>query len=248
MQLLHIKKLSPTIVRFVEDFTMFFGSKYHVVCEARDFKEDTESEATLSIEYKGSVVASCLLESDPERRGVRSGILQLGDLHPTSRYKLIVRMDGCIVICIDIMGFSTHDDTAVDQETPVDPPSPATGWMVEDLGTITTAVLTVADMTQVRVSASAMSEPLNIFTEGNPFEAYVVVVSPGGVFPFTDIYVNSVQPVWDHKDSMQIESYEWIIHIISIAGTFHAELWSGKASGAEIDPDGNLVNSMEVNS
>ena len=242
MDRLFVTKLTPAIVRFSEDFMMYFGSSYDVWCCAEDFRRDTESPATLSVETDSAVLASCAITPDPERRGVRRGTLSLTGLsYPTGRYWLCAKLGADVVFRTEVMGFSVAGST-------VDPSGGGSRWTVVDRGTVTDPAVEVADMTQVLLASGADSRPLDLFVSDDPFEAYVVVTSLSGTFPFSDVLVNGFRPVWDHKDSLQLRSSEWTIHIMKVAGTFHAELRSGVAAGAETDPDGNLVNSMEVNS
>lgn len=242
MERLYALKLSPSIVRFVEDFMMYFGSSYDVWCEAEEFRGDTSSAATLSVESGDEILASCALSPDPERRCVRRGTLSLAGLsYPEGRYWLCAKLGGNVVFRVEAMAFSVAGTAA-------DPSGRNARWTVVDKGVVTSAALDVADMTQVRLASHANALPLNILVTDDPFEAYVAVSSLSGRFPFSDVLVNGASPVWDRKDSMQLLSSEWTIRLIKVAGTFHAELWSGKAAGAETDPDGNLVNSMEVNS
>lgn len=243
MERLRIVKLSPSIVRFVDDFMMYFGSSYDVQCEAYDFKVDTSSDATLSVEFGDKILASCGLFPDPKRRGIRSGTLPLAGLsYPEGRYHLCVKLGRDVVFRTEIMAFSVAGTVA----------EPGSGsslrWTIIDKGVITDSTLEVADMTQVRISSNANEMPLDIIVSSDPFEAYIVVTSLSGSFPFSDILVNGTSPVWDHKDSLQLQASEWTIHLIKIAGSVHAELRSGLAAGTEMDPDGNIVNSVEVNS
>lgn len=242
MDRLCVVKLSPSVVRFAEDFMMYFGSSYDVWCEAKDFRADGASEATLSVETAGEILASCSLSADPQRRGVRRGTLSLSGLsYPSGRYWLCAKLAGNVVFRVEVMAFSVAGSEAS--------PSGRDGrWTVVDLGVVNSATVTVADMTQVKLASQNTVAPLNILATAEPFEAYVAVTSLDGGFPFSDVLVNGASPVWDHKDSMQLGSYEWTVHVMKIAGVFHAELRSGRAAGAETDPDGNLVNSMEVNS
>ena len=237
-----IIKRSSSIVRFLEDFMMYFGSSYEVRCEAKEFITDTESTATLSVESGDSVIATCNLMADPKRRGVRLGVLSLEGLnYPDGRYRLCAKLGGNVVFRVEVMVYSVAGGAS-------DPSGRGSRWTVVDLGVVSSATVSVADMTQVKLAAQSTVAPLNILVATEPFEAYVVVSSLGGRFPFSDVLVNGSDPVWDHKDSLQLQAEEWTIHVLKVAGTFHAELRSGKAAGAEIDPDGNLVNSMEVNS
>lgn len=242
MERLCVVKLTPSIVRFVEDFMMYFGSSYDVWCDAREFRADTTSAATLSVETGDEVIASCPLSPDPKRRGVRRGTLSLAGLsYPEGRYWLCAKLGGDVVFRAEVVAFSVAGSVA-------DPAGRDARWTVVDKGVVSSATLDVADMTQVRLASHANALPLNILATAEPFEAYVVVSSLTGRFPFSDVLVNGGSPVWDHKDSLQLLSSEWTLHLVKVAGTFHAELRSGKAAGAETDPDGNLVNSMEVNS
>lgn len=242
MDRLCVVKLSPSIVRFAEDFMMYFGSSYDVWCEAKDFRADGASEATLSVETDDEILASCSLSADPQRRGVRRGTLSLSGIsRPSGRYWLCAKLAGNVVFRVEVMAFSVAGSEAS--------PSGRDGrWTVVDRGTLSVAELAVADMTQVKVAAHTVQQPLNLLVTETPFEAYVAVTSLDGGFPFSDVLVNGASPVWDHKDSLQLGSSGWTVHVMKIAGVFHAELRSGRAAGAETDPDGNLVSSMEVNS
>lgn len=243
---LSIVKLSQSVVRFTEDFMMYFGSSYDVWCEAEDFRRDTMSASSLLVETDSEIVAACSLFPDPQRRGVRRGTLSLaGVSRPAGRYWLCAKIGGDVVFRIDVEAFSTASGTA---PTPAPTPSGGSRWTVVDIGTLSGSVVEVSDMTQVKLAADYTSEPLDIRVSDDPFEAYVAVTAPGGRFPFTDVLVNGSSPVWDRKDSILLSSSLWTVHVVKVAGTFRAELRSGKAAGAEIDPDGNLVNSMEVNS
>lgn len=108
MDALTILKLTPSLVRFVGDAMLYFGSAYGVWCEADEFRLDTESAATLSLESAEAVVASCELLADPQRRGVRTGTLSLAGVSlPEGRYWLCARIGGNVVFRAETSVFST---------------------------------------------------------------------------------------------------------------------------------------------
>lgn len=108
MDTLTILKLTPSLVRFTGDAMLYFGSRYGAWCEADDFRADTSSAATLSLESAEAVVASCELLADPQRRGVRTGTLSLAGVSlPEGRYWLCARLGGDVVFRAEASVFST---------------------------------------------------------------------------------------------------------------------------------------------
>lgn len=241
METIKIYKGSPGHVRFLEGFVAYFGSKYGIHCEAPEFREDFESEGLIEMESDTETLAICPLIPDPLRRGIRTGTLVLPKRTlATGRYWLRCELAGDTVFRTEITAYGALPEPASEEA--------ASGWKVVDLGALTSSQVSVANMTQVRLQAEGFSAPLNITASGDIYEAYLAITGTAGRFPFTDVLINGVTPVWWRKDSLAIPSAEWVLHVTKIAGKYYAELSSGTAHGAEIDPDGKLVNSMEVNS
>jgi hypothetical protein len=120
-------------------------------------------------------------------------------------------------------------------------------WTVVDLGVVDVGTINVSDLEQVKLSASEVAAPLNVIAPSDAFEAYVDITGTAGKFPFTGIVVNGGEPFWDHMDSIRLEEPRWTLHLVGVAGSVHADLRVGRPSGTELDPDGDLVNSVEVN-
>lgn len=107
MDILTILKLTPSLVRFAGDAMVYFGSDYDVWCEAEDFRRDTESEASLSLETGDGALASCTILPDPQRRGVRRGTLSLADAPgQDGRYWLCARLAGNVVFRAEVTVFA----------------------------------------------------------------------------------------------------------------------------------------------
>ena len=228
-----ILKLSPTLVRFLDGALLYSGSRYAVWCEAPEFASDVESACTLELE---GAAASCTLAPDPLRRGVRTGTLSLADVDAGRKW-LCAKLDGDVLFRAEVVVFAP----ASAQDAPV-----SGRWTVVD-GTLQDGQLAVADMSQVRLSASPAQAPLALSVSDDPFEAYVVVTSSSPGFPFTGVTVNGNAPVWTRQDSLALPSTRWVLHVMKVAGVFQAELHAGIPAGTETDPDGDLVTSVEVN-
>lgn len=242
MDTLTILKLTPSLVRFTGDAMVYFGSRYAIRCEADEFKLDTESSASLSLETGGwDAVATCQLVPDPQRRGVRVGELSLAGVDlAEGRYWLCARMGGDVVFRAEVSVFAPSSGSVQ--------PEPSQRWAVVDMGVVDGASVSLPDMTQARMVSRGNAAPLDVSAAGEPYEAYLVVLSTTGSFPFSDVLVNGSSPTWHHKDSLSLRSSEWTLHLVKVAGDVQAELHAAVAAGAESDPDGNLVTSMEVNS
>ena len=107
MDTLTVVKLTPSLVRFAGDAMVYFGSDYNVWCEAEDFRRDTESEASLSLETGDSVLALCTILPDPQRRGVRRGTLSLANVsEQDGRYWLCARLAGNVVFRAEVSVFA----------------------------------------------------------------------------------------------------------------------------------------------
>lgn len=115
MDTLTIVKLTPSLVRFAGDAMVYFGSDYNVWCEAEDFRRDTESGATLSLETSDRVLVDCVISPDPQRRGVRRGVLSLASTPgQDGRYWLCARLAGNVVFRAEISAFTAPGIDIVD--------------------------------------------------------------------------------------------------------------------------------------
>lgn len=243
MNSLYLVKYSDSIARFGEGHRLFSGSSYSVKVDAKEFRADTEAAAELSLVSGDETLATCTLSPDTLRRGLRTGTLEVpADLGSRSTFSIVIRLGGNVIFVMEI---------GVDSVTPsgtVTPASPR--WTVVDLGTVTSGMITVFDMTQTKLVAAAMDEPLSItpVEPSGSLDAYVVVSSEtAGRFPFSEVHVGGASPVWSHLDSLSMTATRWIIRITKVADVFYADLRIGRPGGVETDPDGAVVTSAEVN-
>ena len=239
MRKLEIAKLSDSNVLVPHGTVVHSGSSYELCVTAREFIEGQQETASFALLKDGTQVASCTLLNDPLRRSRRTGILRVGD---TGGDMLMVASLGDSVLfshpvnVVDVNG----DGGGVS-------PVPSGRWTVVDLGVVDAGTVNVSDLEQVKLSASEVAAPLNVLAPSDAFEAYVDRTGTAGKFPFSGIVVNGGEPFWDHMDSLGLEESRWTLHLVGVAGSVHADLRAGRPSGTERDPDGDLVNSVEVN-
>lgn len=236
----YLRKLSDSLAQFTPGRRMFAGSRYSLVVDALEFAADTESAATACLSVDGARVADCVLDPDVLRRGVRIGTL-LVPADVAGAPRLVVDLDGSTILSVDL---------PVDGWT-AGGGSPEPRWTVVDLGQVSGTEVTVADMTQVRLAASRSIAPLSVVPEdtSGPFDAYLVVDAAGTAgFPFDGVLVGGAAPTWRHQDSFQLPASRWVLHVVKIAGVYFADLYAGRPAGSEVDPDGAVVVSAEVNS
>jgi len=232
-----LSKRTDSFAWFTEGQRLFTGSTYAVAVDAPEFRGDTESPASFAIKFGGEVQATCALDPDPLRRGLRRGVVTApagGD------GAIVVELAGDTILMVDVAVV----DPAV-AHTP-------SRWTVVDLGTVASGAVSVADLTQVKLAAAPMDDVLGV-SPADPagaFDAFIVVSAVGAQatrFPFSGVLVGGRAPVWSHQDSLVMPARTWILHIIKVAGDYYADLRSGRPAGAEVDPDGAVVVSAEVN-
>ena len=241
MARLRLEKRTTGLVRFFYGDEIHFGSGYDVWCEADEFKTELDAACVLSVEDGGLTLAECALSPDPQRRGVRrtgDQQLSLRDMPlPEGRYGIRCTLGGDTLFFSEVVVHGTGAPRNSSGER----------WSVVE-GSAEDGRLVVSDMTQVKLTLAAVDpHVLDVVAADGPFEAYVVVSGPGGAFPFQDVTVNGSAPTWTRKDSLALTSSRWTLHVMRVADGFVAQLFAGLPHGAERDPDGALVNSMEVN-
>lgn len=239
MHKLEIVKLSDSNVLVPHGTVIHTNSSYELCVTAKEFTEGRQEEASFAILSDGTQVASCSLLTDPLRRSRRTGILRVGD---TGGDMLMVATLGDSVLfshpvnVVNVNGIGGGDA-----------PTTSGRWTIVDLGVVDVGTINVSDLEQVKLSASDVAAPLNVLVPFDAFEAYVDITGTAGKFPFAGIVVNGGEPFWDHMDSIRLEESHWTLHLVGVAGSVHADLRAGHPSGTELDPDGDLVNSVEVN-
>ena len=238
-----IRKVSDSFAWFDDGQRLYAGSTYRVVVEAEEFREDLGSAARLGLAAGGVVLAGCELQPDPLRRGLRVGELTIPAYRETSGLELRVTLAGCTVLLVGV--------TVVGLASGEAPTPSGARWQVVDLGVVASGVVPVADMTQVKLAAEALDEPLSIVptpADGS-FDAFVVVTSAGARrFPFSSILVAGGSPVWSHQDSYAMPADRWILRLVKVADVYYADFRAGRPGGTELDPDGAAVISAEVHS
>lgn len=239
MRKLEMVKLSDSNVLVPHGTIIYSGSSYELCVTANEFIEGQQDEASLDLIKDRTQVASCALLNDPLRRARRTGILRVGDI-------------GGDMLMVASLGDSvlfSHPVNVVDVSGAGGgaSPTPSGRWTVVDLGVVDVGTVSVSDLEQVMLSASEVAVPLNVLTPSDAFEAYVDITGTAGKFPFSGVAVNGGEPFWDHMDSTRLEEPRWTLHLVGVAGSVHADLRAGRPSGTERDPDGSLVNSVEVN-
>lgn len=239
MRMLEIAKLSDSHVFVPHGTVVHSSSSYELRVTAKEFIEGQQEEASFALLKDGTQVASCMLLNDPLRRPCRTGILRVGD---TGGDMLMVASLG------DSFLFS-HPVNVVDVSGSGGgvAPAPSGRWTVVDLGVVDSGTVNVSDLEQVKLTASEVAAPLTVLAPSDAFEAYVDITGTAGKFPFSGIVVIGGVPFWDHMDSISLEESRWTLHLVGVAGSVHADLRAGRPSGTERDPDGDLVNSVEVN-
>jgi hypothetical protein len=239
MRKLEIEKLSDSNVSVPHGTVIQSNSSYELCVTAKEFIDSQQESASFALLKSWTQVASCTLLNDPLRRSRRTGILRVGD---TGGDMLMVASLSDSVLfshpvnVVDVSG--TGGGVA---------PTPSGRWTVVDLGVVDAGTLNVSDLEQVKLSASEVAAPLNVIVPSDAFEAYVDITGLAGKFPFNGIVINGGNPFWDHMDSLSLEESRWTLHLVGVAGSVHATLRAGRPVGTERDPDGNLVNSVEVN-
>lgn len=239
MRKLEIVKLSDSNVYVPHGTVVHSNSSYELCVTAQELIEGQQEAATLVLLKDGTQVASCALMNDPLRRSRRTGILHVGD---TVGDVLIVASLGDSVLfshpvnVVNVSGIGGGDA-----------PMTSGRWTIVDLGVVDVGTINVSDLEQVKLSASEVAAPLNVSAPFDAFEAYVDITGTDGKFPFAGIVVNGGEPFWDHMDSIRLEESHWTLHLVGVAGLVHADLRAGRPAGTEFDPDGDLVNSVEVN-
>lgn len=239
MRKLEIIKLSDSNVLVPHGTVVHSSSTYELCVAAREFIEGQQETATFVLQKDGVQVVSCTLLNDPLRRSRRTGILRVGD----------VGGDMLMVASLGDSVLFSHPVNVVDVSGSGggDTPTPSGRWTVVDLGVVDVGTINVSDLEQVKLSASEVAVPLNVITPSGAFEAYVDITGTAGKFPFSGIVANGGEPFWDHMDSIKLEESRWTLHLVGVAGSVHADLRAGRPAGTERDPDGDLVNSVEVN-
>lgn len=239
MHKLEMVKLSDSNVLVPHGTVVHSSSSYELCVTAKEFIDGQQEDASFALLKDGTQVASCQLLNDPLRRQRRTGILRIDD---TGGDMLMVASLGDSVL------FS-HPVNVVNVSGAGGGVAPTTSgrWTIVDLGVVDVGTINVSDLEQVKLSASDVAVPLNVLAPFDAFEAYVDITGTAGKFPFSGIAVNGGEPFWDHMDSLKLEESHWTLHLVGVAGSVHADLRAGRPSGTEVDPDGNLVNSAEVN-
>lgn len=236
---LEVVKLSDSNVHVPHGTVIHSGSSYELCVVAKEFIEDQRETASFALLKDGTQVASCTLMNDPLRRSRRTGILRVGD----------VGGDMLMVASLGDSVLFSHPVNVVDVSGTVGGVAPTKSgrWTIVDLGVVDIGTIKVSDLEQVMLSASEVTAPLNVLAPSDAFEAYVDITGTAGKFPFSGITVNGWEPFWDHMDSLRLTESRWTLHLVGVAGSVHADLRAGRPSGTERDPDGDLVNSVEVN-
>lgn len=239
MRKLEIVKLSDSNVHVPHGTVIHSGSSYELCVTAKEFIDGQQESASFALLKGWTQVASCTLINDPLRRSRRTGILRVGDTGG----------DMLMVASLSDSVLFSHPVNVVNVSGAVGGVSPAQSgrWSVVDLGVVDDGTINVSDLEQVMLSASDVAAPLNVLAPFEAFEAYVDITGTAGKFPFAGVVVNGGEPFWDHMDSISLEESHWTLHLVGVAGSVHADLRAGRPSGTELDPDGSLVNSVEVN-
>ena len=236
---LEMVKLSDSNVHVPHGTVVHSGSSYELCVTAKEFIEGQRETASFALLKDGTQVASCTLLNDPLRRSRRTGILRVGD----------VGGDMLMVASLGDSVLFSHPVNVVNVSGTVGGVAPTKSgrWTIVDLGVVNSGTVNVSDLEQVMLSASEVAAPLNVLAPSDAFEAYVDITGTAGKFPFGGITVNGWEPVWDHMDSLRLTESRWTLRLVGVAGSVHADLRAGRPSGTERDPDGDLVNSVEVN-
>lgn len=239
MRKLEMVKLSDSNVHVPHGTVVHSGSSYELCVTAREFIECQQESASFALMKGWTQVASCMLLNDPLRRSRRTGILRVGD----------VGGDMLMVASLGDSVLFSHPVNVVNVSGTGGGDAPTTSgrWTIVDLGVVDIGTINVSDLEQVKLSASEVAAPLNVLAPFDAFEAYIDITGTAGKFPFGGIAVNGGEPFWDHMDSLRLEESHWTLHLVGVAGSVHADLRVGRPSGTERDPDGDLVNSVEVN-
>lgn len=239
MRKIEIVKLSDSNVLVPHGTVVHSSSSYEMCVTAREFIDGPQEAASFALLNDRVQVASCTLLNDPLRRSRRTGILRVDDVGGDM---LMVASLGDSVLFshpVNVVNVSMNGGG--------DTTTPSGRWTVVDLGVVDAGTVSVSDLEQVKLTASEVSAPLNVLAPSDAFEAYVDITGTSGKFPFDGISVNGGEPFWDHMDSIRLEEPRWTLHLVGVAGSVHADLRAGRPSGTERDPDGDLVNSAEVN-
>lgn len=239
MRKLEIVKLSDSNVYVPHGTVVHSNSSYELCVTAKEFVDGRQETASFTLLKGRTQAASCELFNDPLRRPRRTGILRVGDTGG----------DMLMVVSLGDSVLFSHPVNVVNVSGAGGGEAPTTSgrWTIVDLGVVDVGTINVSDLEQVKLSASEVAAPLNVLVPSDAFEAYVDITGTVGKFPFTGIVVNGGEPFWDHMDSIRLEESHWTLHLVGVAGSVHADLRVGRPSGTERDPDGDLVNSVEVN-
>lgn len=239
MRKLEIVKLSDSNVHVPHGTVVHSSSSYELCVTAKEFIEGQQESASFVLLKDGTQVASCTLLNDPLRRSRRTGILRVGDTG--GDMLMVASLGGSVLFShpVNVVDVSGSGGGAA--------PTKSGRWTIVDLGVVDVGTINVSDLEQVMLSASEVAAPLNVIVPFDAFEAYVDITGTAGKFPFGGITVNGWEPFWDHMDSLKLTESRWTLHLVGVAGSVHADLRAGRPSGTERDPDGDLVNSVEVN-
>lgn len=239
MRKIEIVKLSDSNVLVPHGTVVNSSSSYELLVTANEFVEGQQEEASFALLKDRTQVASCTLLNDPVRRSRRTGVLRVGDTG--GDMLMVASLGGSVLFShpVNVVDVSGGGGGVA--------PAPSGRWTVVDLGVVDSGTVRVSDLEQVKLSASEVSAPLNVIAPLDAFESYVDITGTSGKFPFDGISVNGGEPFWDHMDSVRLDETRWTLHLVGVAGSVHADLRAGRPSGTERDPDGDLVNSVEVN-
>lgn len=262
---LFVRKIGDTSrCVFAGSDRLFTGNTYDVEVAAPEFYADDESVAQVSLSraIAGSgiptVLASSGLVPDPLRRGLRRGVFPVSSssfaLEGSGEHTFEVTLGGDTVVRVPVMVEYTGHVGGSSR-----PASSSSSWtVVEGSSVPPDGHIYIQDMTQsvYRVSSGTGRIVLHPVVSGvetydAPFEAYVKFTSDSSWSPVAAPELGSGAPIiWERVDSFSLGSSEWMLHLMSVSGTWTASLIASVASpvGVEIDPDDAAVVSVEVNS
>jgi hypothetical protein len=242
---LQFRKKSDSIAWFADGQRLYAGSSYSVSVDAPEFSEDQESVATMGLYSGGVELATCQLVPDPLRRGRR--VCTQFDVPAYAEDTLVgmrVELDGNTILLVSVTIVGAPYGTVGSDHT-------RSRWAVVDLGKISSAGISVGDMTQVKLEASMMQVPLSITPPSGAFDTYISITQAQedqvARFPFTGVLVAGRTPLWSHQDSYLLPCRKWVLRVVRVADDYYADLRAGRPAGTELDPDGNAVVSAEVN-
>lgn len=238
-----MRKRTDSFAQFDEGQRLYTGSSYAAVIEAPEFRKDQTTPASMTISSGNVALVTCALAADPQRRGVRRGQFVIPAYSGGTGFLITLRLGSDVIMAADV---------GVDNPGPVGGGEPVVQlprWTVVDLGKVSSGRIEVRDMHQVKLSSDMSDEPLAITAkdDNGSFNAYVVVTTDAGRFPFSDVLVDGRRPVWTHLDSFLLPVAKWMLRLVKVADTLYAELHADIPGGVETDPDGGTVVSAEVN-